>query len=194
MGSTAERSDGELLSATAARDGRAFGHFYRRHLPAVVGYLVRETRDREVAADLTAEVFAAVLLSAGRFQARGDASAAPWVRQAPYYRLASVSECPVGVAVGRPGRACRGCGRRLFIGPRSSPRSTLPGARAAITARLVVMGGPAGARPSRSGLNATKQVLSRRVLDRGHGCPPAAGTRAALSARRSGGGSTHAAG
>jgi hypothetical protein len=36
--------------------------FYRRHLPGVVGYLVRETGDRDASADLAAEVFAAVFL------------------------------------------------------------------------------------------------------------------------------------
>ena len=56
----------ELLSAIAARDGAAFAAFYRRHLPSVLAFLLRETRDREAAADLAAEVFAAVLLSAGR--------------------------------------------------------------------------------------------------------------------------------
>lgn len=76
----AERTDGELLAAVAARDGAAFSVFYRRHLPAVVRFLVRETGDREAAADLAAEVFAAVLLVARRFSARGDGSAAPWVR------------------------------------------------------------------------------------------------------------------
>ena len=40
--------------------------------------LLRETRDREVAADLAAEVFAAVLLSAGRYAEQGE-SATPWV-------------------------------------------------------------------------------------------------------------------
>ena len=71
-------SDSALLSAIAARDGAAFSVFYRRHLPAVLAFLIRETRDREAAADLAAEVFAAVLLSSGRYQAQGD-SATPWV-------------------------------------------------------------------------------------------------------------------
>jgi RNA polymerase sigma factor (sigma-70 family) len=75
-----ERTDGELLLAIAARDGAAFAVFYRRHLPGVVGYLVRETGDREVSADLAAEVFAAVFLVARRFRARGGGSAALWVR------------------------------------------------------------------------------------------------------------------
>jgi DNA-directed RNA polymerase specialized sigma24 family protein len=75
-----ERSDGELLAAVVAGDGAAFAASYRRHLAGVVGYLVRETGDREVSADLAAEVFAAVFLAAGRFRARGAGSAVPWLR------------------------------------------------------------------------------------------------------------------
>jgi len=71
-------SDSTLLSAIAARDGAAFAVFYRRHLAAVLAFLLRETRDREAAADLAAEVFAAVLLSAGRYAEQGQ-SATPWV-------------------------------------------------------------------------------------------------------------------
>ncbi len=74
------RSDGELLGAACERDGAAFAVFYRRHLPAVVAFLLRETADRELTADLTAEVFAAVFLSANRYRARGSGSAWPWVR------------------------------------------------------------------------------------------------------------------
>jgi hypothetical protein len=74
-----ERSDGDLLGAVVARDAEAFAVFYRRYLPRVVGLLLRQTHDREVAADLAAEVFAAVLLSAGRFRGSGRDSAWPWV-------------------------------------------------------------------------------------------------------------------
>ena len=70
--------DAELLAAVAARDGVAFAAFYRRHLAEVLAYLVRETGDSELAADLAAEVFAAVLLSAGRYEAQRP-SALPWV-------------------------------------------------------------------------------------------------------------------
>jgi RNA polymerase sigma-70 factor, ECF subfamily len=70
--------DSALLSAIAARDGAAFAVFYRRHLPAVLTFLIRETRDREAAADLAAEVFAAVLLAAARYAEHGE-SATPWV-------------------------------------------------------------------------------------------------------------------
>jgi RNA polymerase sigma factor (sigma-70 family) len=79
MSKTSQATDGELLGAVAAGDGDAFSSFYRRHLPLVVGFLLRETGDREVTADLTAEVFAAVFLVARRFRARGAGSARPWV-------------------------------------------------------------------------------------------------------------------
>jgi RNA polymerase sigma factor (sigma-70 family) len=61
-------SDAALLSSIAGRDGAAFAVFYRRHVPTVLAYLLRETRDREAAADLAAEVFAAALLSARRYR------------------------------------------------------------------------------------------------------------------------------
>src|SRR6478609_5525934 len=79
MPGDAQRTDGELLTAVVSGDGQAFSTFYRRHLPTVVAYLLRETRDREATADLTAEVFAAVFLVARRFRARGAGSARPWV-------------------------------------------------------------------------------------------------------------------
>jgi RNA polymerase sigma factor (sigma-70 family) len=71
-------SDAALLSAIASRDGAAFTTFYRRHVPAVLAYLMRETRNPETAADLAAEVFAAVLLAAGRYSEQTE-SATPWV-------------------------------------------------------------------------------------------------------------------
>jgi RNA polymerase sigma factor (sigma-70 family) len=72
------RSDRELLEAIARCDGEAFTVFYRRHLSRVVAYLVRETGDRELAADLTAEVFAAALVGARRYRATHD-TAVPWL-------------------------------------------------------------------------------------------------------------------
>src|SRR6478609_1435859 len=63
-------SDAALLAAIASRDGAAFAVFYRRHVPTVLAYLMRETRDPEV--------FAAVLLAAGRYAEQND-SAAPWL-------------------------------------------------------------------------------------------------------------------
>jgi RNA polymerase sigma factor (sigma-70 family) len=71
-------SDAALLRAIAQRDGAAFAVFYRRHVPTVLAYLLRESRDREAAADLAAEVFATVLLASDRYAEQG-ASATPWV-------------------------------------------------------------------------------------------------------------------
>jgi RNA polymerase sigma factor (sigma-70 family) len=71
-------SDRELLTAIARRDREACTVFYRRHLPRTVAYLMHETRDPEVTADVTAEVFAAVIVGAGRYRPEAD-TAAPWV-------------------------------------------------------------------------------------------------------------------
>ena len=79
MPTPSQPSDGDLLAAVVAGDGQAFATFYRRHLTTVVAFLLRETGDREVTADLTAEVFAAVFLVARRFRARDGGSARPWV-------------------------------------------------------------------------------------------------------------------
>ena len=56
-------SDRELVAGVAADDRAAFAALYRRHMPRIVAYLLRETRDPEAAADLTAEVFARAWLS-----------------------------------------------------------------------------------------------------------------------------------
>lgn len=70
-------SDALLLGAIARCDDRAFSAFYRRHLGMVVGWYARRT-DPELAADLTAEVFAAVLIGAARYEPTHD-SAAGWL-------------------------------------------------------------------------------------------------------------------
>ncbi|HEY1775288.1 MAG TPA: RNA polymerase sigma factor [Solirubrobacteraceae bacterium] len=55
------RSDRELLAASRT-SGRGFGDFYRRHREAVIAFHGRRVREPELAADLTAETFAAALL------------------------------------------------------------------------------------------------------------------------------------
>jgi RNA polymerase sigma factor (sigma-70 family) len=70
-------TDAELLGSTTS-DPDAFVRFYERYETLVVGFLMRRVRDAEVAADLTAEVFAAALEAAPRYQAVGD-SAVPWL-------------------------------------------------------------------------------------------------------------------
>lgn len=62
MRETDTRSDHELLGATPTQP-EAFGEFYRRHERAILAYLLRRTARAELAADLTAEVFAAALSS-----------------------------------------------------------------------------------------------------------------------------------
>ena len=64
--------------AAAGRDPAAFAQFYDRYERAVVGYFMRRTRDPELAADLTAEVFAAALAAAEGYQELGM-TAAPWL-------------------------------------------------------------------------------------------------------------------
>jgi RNA polymerase sigma-70 factor (ECF subfamily) len=71
-------SDSQLLAGIAACDERAFSVFYRRHLATIVGWCVTRTRNPDLAADLTAEVFAAVLVSASRYQATSD-TAVGWL-------------------------------------------------------------------------------------------------------------------
>lgn len=67
------RSDGELLAATA-NDTRAFAVFYRRHVSAVLAYLMSRTGRPELAADICAEVFARALETTGRYdESRGAA-------------------------------------------------------------------------------------------------------------------------
>ena len=55
-----ERSDDALPAAPRA-EPEAFAVFYRRHVEALLAYFARRTRDAELAADLTAETFAAAL-------------------------------------------------------------------------------------------------------------------------------------
>jgi RNA polymerase sigma factor (sigma-70 family) len=78
MGALEEWPHSELLTAIAKHDQQACAVFYRRHLARTVAYLMRETHDRELAADLTAEVFASVIVSARRYAPRTE-TAAPWV-------------------------------------------------------------------------------------------------------------------
>jgi RNA polymerase sigma-70 factor (ECF subfamily) len=75
--SVRERSDAELLGCTRS-DAGAFAAFYDRYEAAVASYFARRARDAEVAADLTAEVFAAALLAAPRYRPDGP-TAAPWL-------------------------------------------------------------------------------------------------------------------
>jgi RNA polymerase sigma factor (sigma-70 family) len=65
------------LRRIAAGDDKAFSAFYREHLDAVLAFFMRRVRDRELALDLTAETFAAVVVSAGTYG--GDAPPVAWL-------------------------------------------------------------------------------------------------------------------
>ena len=54
--------------AAALGDPRLFEEFYRRHVDAVLRFVARRVDDPHTAADLTAEIFLAVLDSAGTYR------------------------------------------------------------------------------------------------------------------------------
>ena len=66
-------TDEELLTSG---DPASFEAFYGRHVEAVLGFFARRTRDAELAADLTAETFAAALAGRRRFRPAAGAGGA----------------------------------------------------------------------------------------------------------------------
>jgi RNA polymerase sigma-70 factor (ECF subfamily) len=70
--------DDTLLARAALGDDDAFACFYRRHVARVTGYLLRRTGDREVTADLVAEVFATALDACPRYRP-DEAPAIAWL-------------------------------------------------------------------------------------------------------------------
>ncbi len=68
--------DEELLAAAGRGDEAAFADFYRRHIGGVIGFFMNRVADPELSFDLTAEVFAAVVVGCGGYDpARGQANA-----------------------------------------------------------------------------------------------------------------------
>jgi RNA polymerase sigma factor (sigma-70 family) len=72
-------TDGELLARTRAGDREAFGVLYERRHELVLAFLLKRTRNPEVAMDLMAETFAASLLALTDRPPEIDGSAAPWL-------------------------------------------------------------------------------------------------------------------
>lgn len=99
--------DDELLAQFVAGDPEAFVAFYRRHLPAILGFFLRRTRDAELTADLTAEVFAAALVAARRYRP-GEQPALAWLYGIAAHKLADSR---------RRGRVEDGARRRLALAP-----------------------------------------------------------------------------
>ena len=70
-------SDAELLRLSRSGE-EPFAVFYRRYERLVVGWLMRRTGRPELAADLTAELFAAAYLAAPKFR-DGPEPAGAWL-------------------------------------------------------------------------------------------------------------------
>jgi RNA polymerase sigma factor (sigma-70 family) len=79
-----ELTDEDLLASPVPEH---FALFYRRHARFVLGYFARATHDPEVAADLTAETFAAALRARSRFRP-GGAPASSWLFGIAAHKLA----------------------------------------------------------------------------------------------------------
>jgi len=72
------QSDEQLVAAFARGDDAAFDAFYRRYLARITGFHLSRTGRRDLTFDLTAETFAAAIVSVGSFDPdRG--SAAGWL-------------------------------------------------------------------------------------------------------------------
>lgn len=73
------KSDQALLTATEAGDSEAFGVFFARHGRTLLRYVRQRVGSAELAADLTAETFAAALLAAKAGRAQDVPDGAAWL-------------------------------------------------------------------------------------------------------------------
>jgi RNA polymerase sigma-70 factor (ECF subfamily) len=79
-----QRTDEALLRSGDLED---FGLFYDRYVGSLLAFFQRRVRNPEVAADLTAETFAAAMVSRRRYQAR-TATASVWLFAIAQHKLA----------------------------------------------------------------------------------------------------------
>src|SRR3954451_17019351 len=82
MGTMRDSDEAILLSG----DPEDFGRFYDRYVKALLAFFQRRVHDPEVAADLTAETFAAALNTRGRFRGDGKTAAA-WLFGIAHHKL-----------------------------------------------------------------------------------------------------------
>ena len=68
---TNDRTDEQLLIEAAQRDPSRFADLYETNFERVYAYIAGRVRDRDVAQDLTAEVFQQALANIGSFEWRG---------------------------------------------------------------------------------------------------------------------------
>ncbi len=165
-----ERSDDELLAVTRA-EPEAFAVFYRRHVDSLLAYFARRTRDGELAADLTAETFAAALDGAHRHRPdRGPAVA--WLYGIARRQLSHAA---------RRGAVEDRARRRLGMAPLTLTDEALERVEALATA-------DASAQVLREGLAAMpadqREAVLARVLDEQDYAEIAAGARTSESVVR----------
>ena len=77
----------EALLVAGRSDAEAFGLFYGRRVDAVLAFFLRRTGDRELAADLTAETFAAALSALPRYSPQRS-SALAWLFTIAHHKMA----------------------------------------------------------------------------------------------------------
>jgi RNA polymerase sigma-70 factor, ECF subfamily len=65
------REDERALVEAARRDPARFADLYEIHFELVYAYITRRVRDRDIAEDLTSEVFHKALANLGSFEWRG---------------------------------------------------------------------------------------------------------------------------
>ena len=82
MGTPHDTDEALLLSG----DVEDFGLFYDRYVRALLAFFQRRTSNPEVAADLTAETFAAALVARSRYQPQ-NANAAAWLFAIAHHKL-----------------------------------------------------------------------------------------------------------
>jgi RNA polymerase sigma-70 factor (ECF subfamily) len=107
MGEVDDQPDAQLVAAIIRGDDVAFASLYRRYLPLVLRWCWHETRNRELAGDLSAEVFAAALTAARRYHPE-QGSVAAWLLGIARNKLRESR---------RRGRIEHGVRRRLGVSP-----------------------------------------------------------------------------
>jgi RNA polymerase sigma factor (sigma-70 family) len=126
------RSDEELLTG---RDPDSFELFYTRHVEGVLGFFARRTRNAELAADLTAETFAAALAGRRRFRPQSGAASA-WLFGIAMKKLADAQRRGYAER-----RACRRLGmERLELSDDDIARIDALGGSATASALLELLG------------------------------------------------------
>ena len=78
-------TDEDLLLSGDPED---FGRFYDRYVDMLLGYFARRVHDPEVAADLTAETFAAALVARKRIRRTSSTPAVAWLFGIAHHKLA----------------------------------------------------------------------------------------------------------